>query len=184
MAEPQGARATGAREAVELVHHHPGRLRLRASAFVGASDALARVQARLDAMPGIASVEHNPKTGSLLIHYEPGLVEPDAVVAAVAEAADLELPRPTVRDPNKPALVAIGVGRELNAAVVQITGGRADLTTLVPAAMIGAGVFSFFAGRGPRLPRWDNLVYWGYQVFTGLHRAEIERPAEASGTRE
>ncbi len=178
MAEAVGARAATSREAIELVHHHPGRLRLRASVFEGESQEFARAQAVLDAMPGIAGVEHNARTGSVLIRYEPGLVEPDAVVAAVAEAADLDLPRERVRDPNKPALVAIGVTRELNAAVAQITGGRADLKSLVPAAMIGVGVFSFFAGKGPRLPRWDNLVYWGYQVFTSLHRAEIDAKPE------
>jgi hypothetical protein len=178
MGDTAGGSRGEPRESIELVHHHPGRLRLRASVFQGETDALARVRARLDALPGIVEVEHNARTGSVLIHYEPGLVEPDDIVAAVAEAADLDPPRERVRDPNKPALVAIGVTRELNAAVGMLTGGRADLKTLVPAAMVGVGVYSFFAGKGPRLPRWDNLVYWGYQIFTGLHREEIERAAE------
>jgi hypothetical protein len=175
MGESEGGSRGEPREALELVHHHPGRLRLRASVFQGETDALTRVRARLDAITGVAEVQHNARTGSLLIHYEPGMVEPDAIVAAVALAADLDPPRPHVPDPKKPALVAIGVTRELNAAVTVLTGGRADLKTLVPAAMVGVGVYSFFAGKGPRLPRWDNLVYWGYQIFSGLHREEIER---------
>jgi hypothetical protein len=160
MGEPIEAAAP--RESIELVHHHPGRLRLRASVFLGADEVVVVVRARLDALPGITEVEHAPKTGSLLVLYEPGLVEPDEIVAAVAEAADLDGPAEKVRDPKKPALVAIGVGRELNSAVTQLTGGRADLKTLVPAAMMGLGAVSFIVGKGPRLPRWDNLLYWGY----------------------
>ncbi len=182
MGDPEGASRGEPREALELVHHHPGRLRLRASVFRAETDALVRVRARLDALPGVAAVEHNARTGSLLIHYEPGMVEPDDVVEAVAKAAELDPPRERVRDPRQPALVAIGVTRELNAAVTLLTGGRADLKTLVPAAMVGLGAYSFVAGKGPRLPRWDNLVYWGYQIFTGLHREEIERGAVASAS--
>lgn len=175
MDDSEGASRGEPREALELVHHHPGRLRLRASVFQAETEALSRVRACLDAITGISEVQHSARTGSLLIHYEPGLVEPDEIVAAVAKAADLDPPRPYVPDPKKPALIAIGVTRELNAAVTVLTGGRADLKTLVPATMVGLGVYSFFAGKGPRLPRWDNLVYWGYQIFSGLHREEIER---------
>jgi hypothetical protein len=174
----EGPERPDEREAIELVHHHPGRLRLRAATFQGASEPALRVRNRLDALPGIVDVQHTPRTGSLLIRYEPGLVEPDDLVSAVAEAADLGLPRERVHDPRKPALVAIGVGREINAAITQITGGRADLKTLVPAAMVGVGFYSFLVGKGPRLPRWDNLVYWGYQIFSSLHREEIERSGE------
>lgn len=143
-------------------------------------DRVERVRARLDALPGVVSVEHRASTGSLLVLYQPGLVEPDAVVAAVASAADLDLPREEQRDPNAPALVAIEVGREINAAVADLTGARADLKTLVPAGLLGLAGFAFMQQRGARLPRWDNLVYWSWSIFRDLHRDAFQTAEETA----
>ena len=33
----------------------------------------------------------------------------------------------------------------------------------------------------PRLPRWDNLLYWSYNIFVSLHRREIEGGGAATG---
>src|SRR5260221_9538254 len=87
------------REPLTLVHHHPGRLRVRADAFregaagppgappptagPGGADEppgeglrpVDRVRAALDAEPGIAAFLHNPRTGSILVEYEPGLAD-------------------------------------------------------------------------------------------------------------
>ena len=170
-----------AREALKLVHHHPGRLRLRAIAFERDEGRVARVRARLDAMPGVVSFEHRATTGSVLVVYQPGLVEPDALVAAIAEAAELDLPRDEPRDPDKPALVAIEVGREINAAVADLTGARADLKTLVPGGLVALATYAFVQQKGERLPRWDNLLYWGWSIFRDLHRDAFvkQEPAPA-----
>jgi hypothetical protein len=159
-----------AREALKLVHHHPGRLRLRAIAFEKDLERVERVRARLDAIPGIVSCEHRPTTGSLLVVYQPGLVEPDVIVGAIAAAAELDLPRDEPRNPNAPALVAIEVGRELNAAVADLTGARADLKTLVPGGLAALATYAFVQQKGERLPRWDNLLYWSWSIFRDLHR--------------
>jgi len=159
-----------AREALKLVHHHPGRLRLRAIAFEKDADRVARVRTRLDAIPGIVSCEHRATTGSLLVVYQPGLVEPDVIVGAIAAAADLDLPRDEPRNPDKPALIAIEVGREINAAVADLTGARADLKTLVPGGLAALATYAFVQQKGERLPRWDNLLYWSWSIFRDLHR--------------
>ena len=174
MAEPSSGEpeAPSRREALQLVHHHPGRLRLRASVFEKDAPALAGVRARLDALSGIVEVAHTATTGSILVAYQPGMIEPDTIVAAVAEAADLDLPRDEPRDPRRPALIAIGVGRELNAAVEELTGYRTDLRSIVPAGLAALAVYSFLNGKDP-LPRWDNLLYWSYSIFRDLNRKAI-----------
>jgi hypothetical protein len=68
----------------------------------------------------------------------------------------------------------------LNAVAFELTGWRADLRSLVPAALAGAAAYSFVYGKGPRLPRWDNLLYWSYSIFSALHSKEIERKASAA----
>jgi hypothetical protein len=170
MADTRG----GEREALQLVHHHPGRLRLRARAFLDHVETVADVRDRLEEMPGVVSIEHNPRTGSLLLVYEPGIVEPDVLVAAVADAAGLDLPREIPRDANKPAIVTIEVMRELNGAVQELTGRRVDLKTVVPAALMGVAFYSFAKHPDSRLPRWDNLVWWSYSLFHNFFRREID----------
>ena len=167
----------GPREALALIHHHPGRIRVRAEAF-RAGDAADRVRAALDAEPGVTAVTHNAKTGSLLIEYQPGLAHSEAILRCVASAADLDMPSDDgpVRG-REPAIVAIDTTREINALVHELTGQRADLRTIVPAGLAALAAYAFVVQAGERLPRWDNLLYWSYNVFSQLHRGEIEAAA-------
>jgi hypothetical protein len=159
-----------------LVHHHPGRLRVRADAF-REGDAPAKVLDALDAEPGIVSVSHNPRTGSLLVEYQPGLADSETILARIAEAAGLEMPSDEPPPPKKPALVAIDAAREVNELVADLTGEQTDLRTLIPFGMAALAAYSLVYHPDERLPRWDNLLYWSYNVFTQLHRREIERSA-------
>jgi hypothetical protein len=171
------------------VHHHPGRLRLRADALRAGSDEAAddagalamRIRDGLEAMPGVARITHNARTGSLLIEYEPGHAEPDAIVARVAELADLVSPFDPAAHTwrrTSAAEVTIEATRELNAIVYELTGWRADLRTLAPAALAALSAYSFAFNKEPRLPRWDNLLYWSYNIFSALHQREIQKLKE------
>lgn len=174
------APASALREALSLIHHHPGRLRVRAIAFRSERPddpivAIVRVRAALEVEPGITAVSHKARTGSLLVEYQPGLADPEAILVRIAAAAGLD---PPVDDasfrPRPPALIAIDAARELNDLVHEITGYQADLRGLVPAGMAALAVYSFAFNKEPRLPRWDNLLYWSYNVFSYLHRHEID----------
>jgi hypothetical protein len=173
------APAGEAREVLALVHHHPGRLRLCAAALRG-PDSAEGARAALFVEPGVTLFSHNPRTGSVLIEYEPGLADVEAIIATVAAAAGLDPPtddrgaRPRRREP---ALVAIHAARELNEAAYDLTGYRADLRTLVPTWLVALAVYSFAFSKERRLPRWDNLFYWSYNIFSHLHRHEIDRSA-------
>ena len=170
------------REHLELAHHHPGRLRVRADALIDALDVIQAIREDLDAVPGIVSVKYTAQTGSILIEYEPGLADADDIILRIADAAGLAPPvdEATLRaERARPALLAIGATKELNRLTEEVTGGRADLRTLVPAALAGLAVYSFIEEKN-RMPRWDNLLYWGFNIFTMLHKREIDgQPREA-----
>ena len=53
-------------EPLHLVHHHPGRVRVRARAFEGGTEAFDRVRSALAALPGIEAVAHGVGAGSVL----------------------------------------------------------------------------------------------------------------------
>jgi hypothetical protein len=162
---------------LELVHHHPGRLRVRADVLLDGAELAERITRALEGVAGVAHVSHNPRTGSLLVEYEPGLAEPEAIVERIAATAGLMSPfdpraaRPVAR----PASALIDATKGLNSVVEELTGTRVDLRTLVPAALAGAAAYSFAYGKGPRLPRWDNLLWWSYSIFASLHAREIAR---------
>lgn len=167
-----------AREVLELAHHHPGRLRVRANAFAaGGVELFERARAALRGMPGIGAVTHTVRSGSILIEYSPGHVEPDEIIGAIADAAGLGRPLPEEEQRRRraqPAVLAIGAVRELNDLTRELTGFRADLRTIAPAAIAGLAAYSFMQEKGARLPRWDNLLYWSFNIFTMLHWREID----------
>jgi hypothetical protein len=168
------------RDHLELAHHHPGRLRVRADALVDALDLVQAIRESLDAVPGILAVKYTAQTGSILIEYEPGHADADAIILRIADAAGLEPPLDEAelrKRRTRPAILAIGATRELNKLADEVTGGRADLRTLVPAAMAGLAVYSFMEEK-QRMPRWDNLLYWSFNIFTMLHRRELDTAYE------
>jgi hypothetical protein len=179
--DPRPAKAEN--ETLELVHHHPGRLRVRAEAFRRDPEVVLRVRGVVEALPGITRFAHAARTGSLLVEYEPGLTEPDVIIEQIADTADLGLPveRAARSERRAPALVAVGAARELNALSLELTGSRVDLRVLVPTALAAMSAYSFVYQKGARLPRWDNLLYWSYNIFVSLHRREIEGGGVAPG---
>lgn len=167
---------------LELVHHRPGRLRVRSDALCSSTDdasaaRVERIRASVSPVHGVRSIAHNARSGSILVEYVPGDVEPDALVEAIGRAAGLELASRTSGEGARRRTVAeaaIGIARELDAIAGALTGGRADLRVLVPGAMVGLAAYSFAVNKD-RLPRWDNLAYWAVALFQSLHSVEIER---------
>ncbi len=176
------ATAEVVREVLEVVHHHPGRLRVRAEVFRGGPDVDGRVReaaAVMRALPGVARFAHNPHTGSLLIEYEPGLAQPDEILAQLADAAGvLPCDHRALSLSRSPALIAVGAMQEINAIAGELTGQKADLRTLVPVGLAALSAYAFATSKEPRLPRWDNLLWWSYSVFMNHHRSEIETSGE------
>lgn len=178
--------APRALEPLELVHHHPGRLRLRADALIGSgieNNVADRVRSVLDAAPGVRSVRHNARTGSLLVEYDPGVTDANALVSKIANAAGLGAPLSpdeARRSRRSQARRTIDLAREANALTYELTGWRADLRLLAPLALAGAGVYSLVRNKpNARLPKWDTLLWYSYSVFTALHAREIGDVEEA-----
>jgi Heavy metal associated domain 2 len=177
--------APGANGALELVHHHPGRLRVRADAFRHKLELVEDIREAVLALPGVMTCTHTPRTGSLLIEYEPGVTEPDEVVFEIARTGNLERPtEETVRARRMaPATIAVRAARGLNEATMELTGSRVDLRVIVPTALAALGAYSFvYNTKEARLPRWDNLLYWSYNIFVSLHWREIEGPLRRAST--
>jgi len=166
---------------LHLVHHHPGRLRIRSSAFQGRGTA----DAALDALarnPGVEGTEHNPITGGVLVQYKPDKVRADDILGLVAAASELIVDPGKVPDPSEVPRVVIDKARALNAYVTKLTGYRVDIRGLLSVGIAGLAGYSFLTGKR-RLPRWDNLAFWAFSLFTQLHAEEIAAARNAPPTR-
>jgi len=167
-------------EALRLVHHHPGYLRIRAGAFLQAqADGRLVTSARTAAetAPGFRSWSLNPRTGSVVIQYEPAAIEADDLLQHIAKRAGFRgVTISTRTKANRRELVGAfldGV-QNVNRAVAELTGERADLRELVPVALVAVSIVSFLANDpSSRLPHWFGALYRSYRVFMHWHRREV-----------
>jgi hypothetical protein len=158
-------------------------VRARAGAFVGArpadGSAIAAARDVAERTRGFRRWSHNPTTGSVVVEYEPGVVDVDDLLRRLAGAAGLSgvVDDETDRVPrNRAQLVSAFLDEvvALNRLVGRVTGDRADLRELVPMALVGISVVSFVLHdeRG-RLPRWNSALYHSYRIFMQWHGREV-----------
>jgi len=172
------------------VHHHPGYLRIRADAFLQPKEndpVVAAAQAAAESVPGFRSWILNPRTGSVVIQYEPGAVEPDDLLKHVAKRGGfhgVEIATPAKLNRQEVVSRFLDMVQSVNRAVDQLTGGRADLREVGPVALAALSVVSFIVNdnRG-RLPQWSSALYHSYRVFKHWHRPEV-RSRERIGRQE
>jgi len=181
------ATPTSADEPLRLVHHHPGYLRVRAAVFLGVDDAshiVAAARTAAESVPGFRSWSLNPKTGSAVIEYEPGAVEPDDLLKHVAKSAGLRGVEVATRHKTTRQEVVssfLDKVQGANQTVNHLTGGRADLRELIPAALAVVSVISFIENDyRSRLPHWMSALYRGYRIFMQWHRPEVRTRERAA----
>jgi Heavy metal associated domain 2 len=176
-------------EPLRLVHHHPGYLRARAKAFESTEGeaVVAAARAAAESTAGFRSWSHNPKTGSIVVQYEPGAVDPDDLIKRIATAAGLsgvesDSATNSATEMNREELVSAFMDKvqDINGVIGHAMGGRADLRELAPMALVVTSVVSFVLNdkRG-RLPNWNSALYHGYRIFMHWHRRE-QRARESS----
>jgi hypothetical protein len=103
-------RSTRVEEPLRLVHHHPGYLRIRAGAFIQPAEndpVVTAARTAAETVPGFRSWSLNPKTGSVVIEYDPGKIEADDLLKHIAKSAGLRgVEIATSRKMNREELVS------------------------------------------------------------------------------
>ena len=173
-------------EPLRLVHHHPGYLRIHAAEFMqpAGGAVVAEAQTAAESIPGVRSWSHNPKTGSVVIEYDPGTLEADDLLKHIANSVGFRgVENATSRRMDRQELVSVFLDtvQDVNQVVRQLAAERADLRELVPAALAVTSVVSFVLNdnRG-RLPHWSNAAYHSYRIFMHWHRREARMRERAA----
>src|SRR5262245_33333530 len=94
-----------------VLHATPGRLRVRAAAQSGRHRGM--LEQRLRLVPGVHGAQVNPRTGNLLIHFDPRAVTAPVLLGAL-DAFERESPHPTAEEASpRPASSPTGLVRQL-----------------------------------------------------------------------
>jgi len=175
-------------EPLRLLHHHPGYLRAQSDAFIDQKEkdpVVAAARKAAEGTPGFQRWAHNPKTGSIIVEYEPGELDADELLAHLAKKAGLSGVLVDVHSSaHRKELISgfLTTVEEVNGIVSRTTEKNADLREIVPVALWAVSVVSFILGDrgGVRVPRWDSALYRGYRIFMQWHRREV-REMESEG---
>ena len=165
--------------ALRVVHHHPGRLRVRARSLE--RDA-SRTRAAVEAMrrrKDVAGVRAQDLTGSILVEYDPERVDGGALLEALANALQLSVEVTPAR--KSVARAITDAARAADERVSVLTRGRLNLRSGVPVAMGIGSVASLLWARDRRAPRWDNLLYWAFACFMALNHEPERRDKGGAG---
>lgn len=150
---------------MHIVHHIPGRLRLRVPAPADGSaltDALQHV-------PGVRSCAWSARTRGLLVQYEPGPSTADAILDALAEQGHAveppAVPPAPAPDPRPPLARAVSAGfGELDSRVKAATRGVVGLGMIVPIALTLWAVRELALGRTGPLA-WSSALWYAHGLF-------------------
>lgn len=169
-----------------VVHHVPGRLRLRVWGAPSGTGLLDQVAHRLRHADGVQAVRVNPASSSLVIRYRasdqdfvrriqrhPALSRwPSTGPGVPAEAPPSGLPaecaasRP-LPDRSHVAQAIMATSLRLDSSVRRASAGYVDLRLLLPMVFAGAGSYMARSGRGT--PMWMTLAMSAFHAFLSLH---------------
>ena len=186
--EPEQSETGG--ETLRLVHHHAGYLRIQADAFVNQPDSSVLKAAKkvAESVPGFLSWNYNPKTGSVVVKYDPAELDADDFLKHIAKHASLgEIEQSSNSKRSRQELVGafLDTVQGIDRVVAQMTHEKADLRELVPIALVATSVVSFIVNDPQsRLPNWFSSLYRSYRVFMHWHRTEVRSRERVSRKRD
>jgi hypothetical protein len=158
-----------------IVHHIPGRVRLRIPKRRDDREFFADVERRLSGCDNITGVSANPTTASVLVRYE-GELAPVLLQAAqvgLAELLELTEDLPPVKPVEDALLDTLS---QADSRILSISSGAMNGRSAVLVSLLVAGLFQLWRGQllGPAIP----LLWYAAQAL-GLGAGR--RPESAPG---
>lgn len=155
-----------------IAHHVPGRIRIRLPHAQGNRVLLKQIGESIAPRPGVHRVRVNPTAGSIVIHYDPGLL--DNFRQSLAEhVKDEELFMLDTCPQKGESGVARSIDRglkEISDTVKHSTGEAIDLKELFPFAVAAAALF--FVDKTLGAPLWVSLLIFSFSSYMDLHEPE------------
>lgn len=148
-----------------IVHHIPGRLRLRVPHRRDDTDFFEEVLRRFLTCDSVTKVDVNPSTAGILLHYDAALpvLLLEAAEAGLTELADIELGLQPLVPISEHLTTRLG---DVDRQISQFTQGTVNGTTVVILFLLLAGGLQVLRGRvlGSAVP----LLWYAWQAVRGL----------------
>jgi hypothetical protein len=164
-----------------VVHHFPGRFRVRAERFRASPEVAKKVMETVEGEDGVLELRASPLTGSLVVLYDTSRIQLPSLIHTILAAGNFSGVQADSAIDGVPSesggqRIRTAVGR-FNDAIQSGTRGRLDLRTAAPGTLAGLGLLSFLFGRRP-LPAWYDLLFWSFVTFTNLNPHSPNEPPE------
>jgi hypothetical protein len=175
-------------DTAEILHHVPGRLRLRVSSAKGDAPRVRALQQALGGAAGVDGVHANPVLGTILIRYDPRLFAefPGALQAYALEHDLFEFPcsddAPCISAADRSVDRLFG---DINRKVQTALGNTINLKELLPLMLGAYGLF--FVDRTAAAAQWLNWIQVAFDTYIDLHEDEpvtvLRQKMDALGAR-
>jgi hypothetical protein len=177
-------------QAIQIIHTLPGRVRVRLPRLKGNASLAGEVERTLTALAGVHHVETSTTTGSVLVLYEPRLLEAldiEAISPLLGLAGALGLACEEVdtdrlqnwlhmvtngAHPGTPTTPGSAMAAWLNSAnpgVVPVTEEWGALRTLVPLTLAFLGLRSLLFTEPLPFPTWYDYLWFAFSTYMMLH---------------
>lgn len=164
-------------KSAQLVHTVPGRIRVRLDRASRSPDSMQSLSRKLSELEGVREVRVNPRTGSMLLTYDPDLLGMEQLYLAARSAGiQVSLPGepPNQPNPNGTSPVASWINSlfgRADTAVSDLSGGKIDARTVVPMTLGAWAVRRIAQSRGQlgAVP-WYVLLWYAFELFTKYNR--------------
>lgn len=186
-----GTSAAKAARPARIVHHVPGRLRIKVVGAREETEFFAAVQGVIGTLHGVDSVRVNPASSSIVVDYRPSdtvfhfrlqddprvrswlhLEGEDALLAGIDEAVTAGA-RYLERH-SRLAESIVSSAERMDSGLRNASGGYLDLKVLFPLGV--AAATSLHKARGRGTPMWLTLSTFAFNAFIALHRHRIDAP--------
>jgi hypothetical protein len=174
-----------------VVHHVPGRLRIKLTGVPVEAAYLAEVQRVLGNLPGVNSVHVNPASASIVVAYAPSdpvfcerltqnsdvaswlsLESEDATLSGIDAALTAGVHY--LEHHSRLAESIVCTAEQMDSSLRRASDGYLDLKVLVPLGL--AVVTTLHKSRSRGTPMWLSVSTFAFNAFLTLHRHRISGP--------
>lgn len=179
-------------EPVTIAHAMPGRLRLKVAEIKGNATLATDLQQRLAAVSAVQNVEVHTGTGSVIICYDAAVLTTDDSLQTLATSLagvfpDIDLSQIDISmltSANGATAAATGAiaasirsfFAQVNENINAVTGGTADLKTLLPLLLFGFGIRSLLKTDKPLVPTWYDFFWFALGTYFMLNPKPGDKP--------
>jgi hypothetical protein len=177
---------------VQLVHHVPGRTRIRLNWLREEPEDARRIANELAERPGLLEIRVQLHTGSVLCLHDPALGA-EAILREIQRVTGVKtIMQPGQQRPPPPAAAArrgsavghhtLELFRDLDRDLHRATEGKLNLSTLAVTTFAGVAALNVVTTGELPLPPWYSLAWWSFRVLWTVER-EAHRADDAAASK-